>query len=173
MIFRIDDINANSDIEKIVEMEEMILSRFPRAGIINCITILSGESDNGSAYQEIKPWDADLPKAGKMFNLEWTKLLKGEIASHGLWHIQHGKAGKELQEYSIRTSCEILETRYFCPPFIDINKDTVDICLKSGITIIGTEKKWINIERNEIGSNDMLLFHPWKMSIEELKNKLK
>ena len=171
IVFRNDDVNPNSSISDILEMYATIKEFFPDAEIYSCVTLFAQTSDNGSAYQEIPIGRIDFPIVDKMFDLSSLPKLE-HIVSHGVWHLDHRAAMRELAEYSIVSSCSILNTDIFIPPFWRWNTDVEKICRDNSIKL-WTEHDWVNIERNELTSkDDHYLFHSWTFTPAQFRERL-
>lgn len=171
IIFRNDDVNPNSNLDDIRAMYALLKKHIPNVEIYSCVNLLAQENDNGSAYKEFKPVDIDFYSVDKVFDLAELPTLEN-IVSHGLFHLDHKHTTKEVQEVSIRASCEILKTKTFIPPFWRWNIDTKVVCDSNGITL-WTEPAWINFD-NEIDgfTGDYYLFHSWKFTVESFEKKL-
>jgi hypothetical protein len=172
MILRNDDINPNTDFESTRKMYELFLAKNPDAEIVSAVTILAEETENGSCYKNLKPKDIKFPLVDKVIDLDKLAGL-GTIVSHGLWHLDHKHASYELQEYSIVSSCRILKTKIFVPPFMRWNKDTAAICRKHGIELWGEEKGWFSLDRNKFEpGHKRYVLHSWLFTPEEFAQKL-
>lgn len=170
MIFRNDDVNPNSDIDAIRAMYDTILRHFPDAEIWSAVNILGKTSSDGSAYAQIKPADIYFPSVDRVFDLSRLPELEN-IASHGLYHLDHRGVGREVQEYSIVSSCEILGTRRFVPPFWRWNAETIRICKDAGI-LLWIEGDWVNLDTNPLLHGvENFLFHSWKFTPETFAAK--
>jgi hypothetical protein len=71
------------------------------------------------------------------------------LASHGLVHADHRLMGREAQELSIVTSCSLVDTRVFVPPFNKWNKDTESVCAEHGIELVKFEDGWRHVNYNK------------------------
>lgn len=164
MIFRNDDVNPNSNIDIVLAQYAVIAARFPDAKIWSAVNVFGKTSEDQSAYPKLLPKDIDGPAVDRIFdtwNLKWLAGY-GEVVSHGLWHIDHATLTRDLQEYSIRSSCDLLKTHTFIPPFWRWNADTIAICVKYGIDLPITEP-WINFERNPVDpGHEFYLWHSWR-----------
>jgi hypothetical protein len=96
------------------------------------------------------------------------------IASHGLWHFDHTKVGNELKRASIITSCQLLSTDVFVPPFNRWDEEMARICSENGITMIRSEQEgWKSFEHNKFDeSHKFWYFHSWRWTPETLKGYL-
>lgn len=173
IIFRNDDVSPNSNLDYIREMYATIKEYFPDARIISAVNIFSKSSEDRSPYPKLKPVDIDFPKVDRMMDLSKLEGLE-EIASHGLFHLDHRAASKDLQEISIRASCEILGTKIFVPPFLRTNEQTESICRRHGIEIMGGlwEDDWINLDNEDaVRGHQKFLFHSWKFTPESFRKR--
>lgn len=173
LIFRNDDVNENTDIIQLYGMYSHLRALYPDAKIISGITVLSRSNKKGSVYGNVPfkdnpvSWFYDVDLAWKGFG------LVSDIASHGLLHIDHSKAVKEVQEMSILTSCNLLKTRAFIPPFNRWNSETLNICIKNDIELIGLGGKWKSLEFEPFDPNHKYwYFHSWRFNIESFKKAL-
>lgn len=164
MLFRNDDIGANSNFEDIQKVYDHIKTRFPDSDICSCIYLFEKE---GHLPRDIKCEY----NTNKMFDLKQLPTLH-TIVSHGLMHFSHKRVSAEIQELSILTSCNLLNTKIFLPPFVEWNKDTERICNDNGIKLLGKEK-WRSLDKEVFdASYPYWLFHSWRWSAEELINKI-
>lgn len=171
-IFRNDDVNANSNIEDIKKMYATIKEYFPDAEIWSFVNILAKTSEDGSAYPKLKPADIDFPDVDQIFDFAHLPDLEN-IGSHGLYHLDHRHASPDLQEHSIRSSCALLKTKVFVPPFWRWGNDTREICERHGIKF-WVDEDWINID-NENARRDhhFYVFHSWKFTPETFAARFK
>ena len=88
-------------------------------------------------------------------------------------HFAHKRQPYNIQELSIVTSCNLLKTKLFLPPFVEWNNDTEKICIDNGITILGKEN-WKSLDKEEFNSSHSYwFFHSWRHNIIDLINKIK
>jgi len=165
LIFRNDDIGANSNFNDIQKVYTHIKFQFPTSEIYSCIYLLEKE---GHTPVDVK---CDY-NTNKIFDFTQLPILH-TVVSHGLMHISHKQVSVEIQELSILISCNLLNTKIFLPPFVQWNKDTERICSNNGIKLLGTEK-WRSLDKEEFDSSYPLwLFHSWRHIPEKLIEKLK
>lgn len=173
MIFRFDDISANSikQVGDILKMGEYIQKK---GGIsIVCISWLSHKSEKktGRVFpSSIKP----LSDYREFYKVDQSlKLAKmgGLIpASHGLIHVDHRLLHRSAQEMSILVSCSLVGAKIFVPPFNKWNKDTEDICKENGIELIKYEDGWRSCEHNKFDpSHDKWYLHPYAWTPQKFK----
>jgi len=175
LIFRNDDVNMNSDFIEMDEMYRMIRKSFPTSEIWSCVTIFSRGNAKGTVYPTV-------PFKDKPFNyfLEVDRVCDQyrapdyvKVVSHGLWHLNHSKINPELQEASIVTSCNLLDTATFVPPFNAWNKDTDKICKKHDIELVKFEDGWKSLEHNAFDPrHKKWYFHSWNFNPEKLAKQL-
>jgi len=175
VIFRNDDVNYNSNFFELDEMYRGIKHLFPKAEIWSCITIFSRENKKGSVYPatpfKSKPFEYFLEVDRVCERYSAPEGVK--IVSHGLWHLDHSKISPELQEASIVTSCNLLNTRIFVPPFNKWNADTDRICDKHDIELVKFEDGWLSLEHNDFDkTHELWYFHSWMHTPQSLLEKL-
>lgn len=173
IVFRDDDISANSDQKKLASIYGTIHNLFPEAEVWSCITLFCQNNFKGSVYLETPFKNKEVnwfyKNANSFMNDYRHPMCK--IASHGLYHIDHSKVSRETQEMSIVGSCSYLKTDLFVPPFNRFNQDTIDICFNNSIKIKTDE--WKSLHFNEFDSSHKYwYFHSWEFSINQLKDKL-
>ena len=173
LIFRNDDICSNTNLMRLREMYEVIKQEHPAVRIISGVTLFSSGGTKGSIYD-------DIPFKDKPTNwfygvdsfIKDISRVPGEIASHGLLHVDHSKISRDAQEMSILTSCNYLGTNLFIPPFNKFNADTVRICLNNNITIFNS-KKWKSIEFEPFNTDhEYWYFHSWRYDKDTLRKAI-
>ena len=123
-VFRFDDININEDMEKTIKLAELIRYRFGECKVIFCFSPLvhdmSGETGKNkerifpkimNAYSDYRVF-YKVDKCGIPKIPDW--IIK---AGHGLFHVDHRLLNREAQEMSILSSCSLVKTSIFVPPF--------------------------------------------------------
>jgi len=107
-VFRNDDVNPSTNYGELAKLYSAIKSVYPDATIISCITLFSKYNSLGAVYGQVPfknkmfPFFYDADK----FMLEYDYIVKENIASHGLYHVNHSKLSRDAQEnmsHSIRT----------------------------------------------------------------------
>jgi hypothetical protein len=73
--------------------------------------------------------------------------------SHGLIHGDHRLLSYGTQELSIVTSCSLLDTNVFAPPFNKYNDDTVRVCMQHGVQLQRFSDGWRSAEHNHFDPN--------------------
>lgn len=173
IIFRNDDVSANTDRKKLASIYGVIHTMYPDAEIWSCITLFAQNNFKGSVYLDVPFKDKETNwfyKNADSFVQEYRHPLY-KVASHGLYHIDHSNVSRETQEMSILGSCSYLKTKIFVPPFNKFNQDTIDICFDNGITI--KTDGWKSLEHNDFDSNHKFWYlHSWRYTINALKDKL-
>lgn len=171
IIFRNDDVNANTDLAKLGELYDILRAYAPSAEIMSCVTILSKGSLTGAVYPSLplktKPFHYFL----EVDNVMLAKYVDGtRIVSHGLWHLDHAKLEPSLQEASIVSSCRLLKTDVFVPPFNSWNEYTELICERHGIKLVKYEEGWRSFEHNDFDpSHALWYFHSWRWNKDSLR----
>lgn len=175
LLFRDDDISPSSNFGNVSKSYNVIKELFRDANIISCITLFSRYNQNGSVYAEIPfkdretNWFYNVDK----FLLEYEYIIKDNIASHGLFHVNHAKISKDAQSMSILGSCRFLKTNKFCAPFNAFNDDTLAICAENNINPINRGMEWRSLEHNNFDpSYPYWYFHSWRFTPEQLRKKL-
>lgn len=174
MIFRNDDVNSNTNLEHLREIYAVIAEFFPNAEIWSSISLFSRQTNNGSIYEDVpfklkpKEW---FYRVNQFFEIK--KLLpKSVITSHGLFHADHSFLQIDAQEMSILSSCSLLHTNIFVPPFNKYNSDTEGICKDNHIRLVKPDG-WKNFEYEEFDPNHRCwYFHSWRFTPEKLRGVL-
>jgi len=174
MILRDDDINYNTDFYRLYYQYQTILEIFPTCELWASLTIFSKQNTIGTVYPEVpfkdKPtkWFYNIDRVLDRFHI----LPRVKICSHGLFHCDHAKLPKNVQEMSILGSCNFLATKVFVPPFNRFNDDTIDICQENGIELIGKDG-WLNFEYERFDpTHEKWYFHSWRWDIDPLRKLL-
>lgn len=191
--FRNDDVNPNSNFEDIKKIYKIIKENIPGVEIYSAINIFGKSNDEGKPYPQIdtKVDDRDFYDVDRMFDISKIPFLE-TVISHGLFHFPHGRMSKQTQMFSILSSCKLLNTNKFLPPFNEWNEQTVNICKKNNIIIVGdseynnkvrrylkkpllpvTKEKWKNFDNEKFDSKfSYWLIHSWKFTPETFREKL-
>lgn len=166
LVFRNDDVCANTDIDKLhSEFYEPIHKAYPMADILSCVTLFSKKSDIGSVYPDVpfkdKPLEYFLSVDSFLGKYKAPDYV--QVASHGTWHFDHSAVSSEAQFCSIVSSCVILDTRIFVPPFNRYNADTEKICKDNGIFLVKPSDGWKSMECEAFNKeHDKWYFHSWR-----------
>lgn len=166
LTFRNDDVCANTDIDKLhTEFYEPIHEKYPQATILSCVTLFSKKSENGAVYPDVPFKDKPLEYflSVDRFLGDYKAPSYVTVASHGTWHFDHSSLSREVQYCSIISSCVILKTRIFVPPFNRYNADTEAICNENGIILARLSDGWKSLEHATFNkSYDNWYFHSWR-----------
>lgn len=173
LIIRNDDVNFNTNPKKLGEIYGAIHSILPDAEIWSVISIFGGRNSKGAVYGDLPLKDKDVNWFYKhsdcvMGNFG-TPLFK--VASHGLFHIDHSVVSRQTQEMSILSSCALLKTNLFIPPFNRSNQDTADICFDNDITLVSGGWKSMDCEKFDL-NHRLWYLHSWRWTAEKLKDYL-
>lgn len=177
MIIRNDDVSANSNFQSITDMYRTIKMFYPDVEIWSCITLLSKDSSDGAVYpgspfkkNDLKFFfDVDQYLPTSIAN----RIPGSKIVSHGLWHFNHAVVTSHLQEASIVSSCRLLKTNVFVPPFNAWNKDTQDICESNGVRLVKFDEGWRSLEHNKFNpTHPLWYFHSWRYTLQEFERVL-
>jgi hypothetical protein len=173
LIFRNDDVNPSSNFKQTIDIYNIILKKFPNAQIYSCINIFGKKNIKGTVYPETK-----IPIKTRMFYdvdaiFDFGQLPHlHNIVSHGLLHFNHRLVTYDTQKFSILTSCSLLKTKIFIPPFWEWNEKTIKICTLNNITL-WIDEDWINFDRETIDSSHThYLFHSWKFTPETFAKQI-
>ena len=160
MIIRFDDICLNTNMEPVWQMADhamhlghdvwFCVSLVCHAGAENERVhpkILDAQSDHRNFYRADR---VGLPDSCHRIN-------GVKICSHGLVHVDHRLLGYEAQEMSILTSCSLLDTRTFVPPFNKWNRSTEAICREHRLHLVKFEEGWKSMEHNKLSDGG----HSW------------
>lgn len=177
MIIRNDDVSANSSGLKF--FYDTLTRLFPESTIYSCTTVFS--KNGGKFKQSVYPdlplkeqeldyfFDVDGVKSDYWcVELEYPNL---KLASHGLWHFDHTKVDSQLKKASIISSCRLLKTDIFVPPFNRWDEEMDLICLSNNIQMIkSNEAGWKSFEHNKFDpSHELWYFHSWMWTLEKFK----
>lgn len=149
-IFRFDDVCINSDMTLTNSIAKYIQGKFgENARILYGISPLVHDNCGERVYP-------------KIFNAYsgYTNFYKVDragiptipdfvyTAGHGIIHVDHRSLNKQAQEISILSSCSLVGSKVFIPPFNKWNKDTEDVCDEHGILLVKFECGWRSLEHN-------------------------
>ena len=180
IIFRFDDICANTDMGKANAMGRILRRHFPDSEIWFCISPLVHEMHGaeGATAERIFPKILNAYSDYRQF-YQVTRCALPEIipevsrASHGLVHVDHRLLSKEAQELSILVSCSLARSSIFVPPFNKWNQDTEDICREHGIRLVKFEDGWLCMEYNTFDEDHGLWYlHSREFTIQTFNQKL-
>lgn len=172
-VFRFDDVCINSDIEHINSIVSFMIDRVHGCEIMFGISPLVHEHCGQRVYPEILNAYSDhtkfylVDKAGVPHNLH----PQAKLAGHGLIHVDHRLLSIEAQEMSIVTSCSLVNTRTFIPPFNKWNENTEQACNIHGIHLVKFEDGWRSMEYNAYNStHDLWYLHAREWTMDKILN---
>lgn len=175
LIFRNDDVSENTNFKQLYELYSVIESFAPMSEIWSCVTVLSHSAPSGAVYPSLplktKPFEYFLDVNQAIAN---PHMIPAKVVSHGLWHFDHTKIERELMAASIVSSCKLLYTDTFVPPFNKWSEAMSDVCRYHGIRLVkSNEEGWKSFEFNEFDpSHELWYFHSWKWTPEKLRDYL-
>lgn len=178
LIFRNDDVSCNST--NLNDIYTILVNKFSDCIIYSCSTVFSKNSVSGSIYPNLPLKDKELKyfyevdKAKDNIFMAEKEYENIVIASHGLWHFDHTSVDRQLKEASIITSCNLLKTNIFVPPFNKWDAEVELICAANNITLIkSNEEGWKSFEHNKFdASYPLWYFHSWRWTHVTLKEYL-
>lgn len=177
LIFRNDDVSGTTDIQRMLSTYDAIRDVFPESEIWSAVSVLSKGNPIGSVYPGVpfkdkeQKWFYDVDRG---FDFDFLSCMESsKVVSHGLLHFDHSKASYDSQEMSILTSCNLLKTNIFVPPFNRFNLDTEIICKDNNIFLVGKDEKWLNLETNKFNpEHKNWYFHSWRISSDKMRELL-
>lgn len=178
MIIRNDDVNANSNFREMDAMYGLLRSVIsPTPEIWSCVNMFSKQNEKGAVHPGIPLKEQPLPyffEVDQRINLnDIAQFDSGIIVSHGLWHFDHTDASMDLQEASIVTSCQLLFTNVFVPPFNKWDARMEHICIERGIRLVKPSEGWKSFEHNKFDvTHPLWYFHSWKWTPDKLREYL-
>jgi hypothetical protein len=131
------------------------------------VSPISKENDNGSVYP-----DPPFKHRDRNFFYESDRVfipspVPGTMVSHGLLHCDHSQLQFDAQEMSIVTSCNLLKTNIFVPPFNRYNDTTEAVCRINNIDLVRYEEGWRNMDKEPFDpAHKLWYFHPWRVDHE-------
>jgi hypothetical protein len=178
MIFRIDDVSVNTDLEKLKKIVNTIGKAAPQAKFLFAISPLVHDvskervGDHERAFPRLLSAHSDHREMFSVRRLGLPEFKVGysaQLASHGLVHVDHRLMGREAQELSIVTSCALVDTSTFVPPFNKYNKDTIDVCEEHGIDLVKFEHGWRHVRFNDFEpTHELYYLHTHDVDIDFL-----
>ncbi len=180
MIFRFDDICANTDMAKANAMGRILRTRYPNCEIWFCISPLVHDMSGAQSSDKERIFPRILNAYSDFRNFyQVTRCALPDIipevsrASHGLIHVDHRLLTKESQEMSILVSCALARSSIFVPPFNKWNQDTADICQEHDIRLARFEDGWLCMEYNSFDpEHELWYLHSREFTIESFEEKL-
>lgn len=180
IIIRNDDVNPNTDYKELMEMYDIILESVPDAEIW---TVWSPVCKQVKGSSHLYPKD-DYPlkqqpldfffKNANRLGLPLDGGRYGKIASHGMLHFSHKNMPKDAQKMSIVTSCVLLNTKIFVPPFSEYDANTEAVCSDYGIRLVKCADGWKSLESEPFNPDHPLwFFHSWRYTPETFREIFK
>lgn len=174
LMFRNDDVTFNTDLSMLQDCYSVIRSFYGAAAIWSCVTLFCEHNRSGSVYRDVpfknkkSSWFYSADKfIDKISDIPGTNL-----ASHGLYHVDHSAIGYDAQEMSILGSCRFLRTSLFVPPFNRYNEDTIKICADNGI-YLAKQGEWKSLEHDQFFNGwHRWYFHSWRFGPNKIKEAL-
>jgi hypothetical protein len=177
MLFRFDDVCANTDMEKLNAMAELVGKISDVQYSVSMLsTDMSAYSDKHREFTFLPIWKAYSDHRRfygvDMFGI--PDMPSGVIlSSHGLIHVDHRQMHREAQELSILVSCSILRSDVFVPPFNKWNHDTESVCKENDIHLQKFEDGWLGAEHNQFNISHQLWYtHSFNWTVERFKEWL-
>ena len=182
MIIRIDDVSANTDMEELDDLLDAVRDTLHPTKIILAVNPISQSNDEGSVYLGV-PFKAQPSEffynVDAMINLMEIPVEDDiVVASHGLLHIDHTRYDSKTQELSIVSSCSLLDTDTFVPPFNRYNYTTEEVCRKHGIKLIRSTDGWksldyhAKVEDSFDPTHKLWYMHPWRWTPDEFRHTI-
>jgi hypothetical protein len=177
IVIRNDDVNPNTDIFQLQTIYNIIKQAVPGVEIWTAFSMISADKSDPNHLYPAK----DLPIKEQPIEYFYKNVGKVELpiksvnyekmVSHGLLHIDHKYMPFELQEMSIVTSCFLLKTMTFVPPFSEYDNNTESVCDKYGIKLVKRDG-WKSLDYNDFNPDQKLwYFHSWRYTPEKLREK--
>lgn len=175
IIIRNDDVNPITNVKDLESIYAIIRETIPNVEIWSCISLMAKQNSIGALYPDLPLRGRDKAFFYDVNCLGTRRLLGlnlGTIVSHGLLHIDHSHYSRDAQEISIITSCNLLNTKIFVPPFSSFNEDTKQICEANSIRLVKPEDGWKSLESEKFDPKHKLwFFHSWRFNPETFKEK--
>jgi len=175
--FRFDDVCINADMELINNITSHIINIFD--GRVEIIWGVSPLVHDMSDYKG-KHKERIFPEILNAYS-DWREFYKVDycgipklrqdvtLAGHGLWHVDHRLLHYSVQEASILTSCALINSVMFIPPFNKYDGSTQLICEEHGIELVKFEDGWKSMEYNSYDSEHGLYYlHAREWTIEKI-----
>lgn len=176
MLVRFDDICINTDLDAAGAMAKHALD----AGheVMWCVSPLVHDLSEaeGEARQRVFPAIFKAMSDQRCFygvdrlGLPAIPDSRIQLASHGLLHMDHRLLGREAQEMSILTSCKLVGTQTFVPPFNKWNCTTENVCRENKVALVKFEDGWRSMEHNRPGrETGKWYLHSRAFTVEQFK----
>jgi hypothetical protein len=169
MIFRFDDICLNTDMKNANEMAKYLNSVGHR--VLYAVSLLSQRTGNQFVFDPILKAYSDHRLFFGMSQLGMPDVPDFvEVVSHGIVHVDHRLLSRDAQELSIISSCSLLDTLMFAPPFNKWNDDTEVICIANDIELQKFEDGWRGVEHNAYSTAiETWYLHSRNLTLEKMK----
>jgi hypothetical protein len=177
LIFRIDDVTGNTDKNALKKMIKILKNNFV-CKVWACVTPFSQYAHEGSVYPNPPFKSMDRKNFYKVRHfLDTSRFNVGadEHVSHGLIHLDHSSLQYDAQEMSIATSCNILDSDIFVPPFNRWNATTEAVCNHNNIQLVKSQEEgWrcLEFEDFDLSKSQRWYFHPWRFTPESFEKAL-
>ncbi len=152
--FRFDDVCLNTDLDNARELTAFLLKRFPGCEVMWCVSPMvfdMGEDADLVTAQRVYPAILNAHSDhSRFFDVDRVGVpdMPGDVvvASHGLIHVDHRLLTYGEQRMSILTSCSLVKSSIFVPPFNKWNFETEHVCDEYGIELIKFRDGWQGME---------------------------
>lgn len=144
--FRFDDVSRNTDLNRLHGMVALLRSSPWKCRIIFAVSIAGHNMADapGLEKERVFPSMFHVESDHRVFyKPDWIGVPEpfvfawaDKIAAHGIVHVDHRLLSKKAQELSILTSCSLLKTDLFVPPFHKWNAKTEKVCTEHGVTLM-------------------------------------
>lgn len=164
--FRIDDVSMNTDLGSLWSIVDLLHRRCEGARVVVAVSPLVHRLDGEPLKDRERAFPRKLSAMSdhrNLFRVEHMGMpdfgsLDVKVASHGLVHVDHRLMGREAQELSIVTSCSLLGTQLFVPPFNKYDADTISICKEHEIELVRFEHGWQHVRYNDYSPKHHLYY---------------
>jgi len=179
---RIDDISTKTNPERLESFLERFSMRFQNFQILLSVSIGTILDEEEPTSERVFPPLLNAMSDYRVyFNLtelglpnwlpEIVRKFNCKVGSHGLFHVDHRLLSREAQEISILSSCSVLRTKIFVPPFNKYNQETMDVIQNSQLQLVIWESGWKHLAYQKLdqkGGN--YYFHMHDFTDEQLQS---
>jgi hypothetical protein len=179
--FRIDDVSVNTDALKLSGMVKFLRDKMPECRIMVSVSPMvfdMSACENLLMRERVFPamWHTrsdfrefyKMNKVGLPSFLDVLRKTDVEVASHGMIHVDHRLLKRSAQEMSILTSCALLNTAYFVPPFHKFDRRTEKICVDHRIMIVRYDQSFTHLAYHPFdGRKTSYYFHTHDFTYED------
>ena len=179
MILRIDDVSSNTDLTELKKILNYIVIVDQIKEVIVGINLFSKSNIFSSVYPNPPFKNKPMEYFYDVDSILPLSVISSfgfvNIASHGLLHVDHSQIHRHAQEISIITSCNLLCTKKFIPPFNKYDYNTLSICNQYGIDVLKPEDGWKSMDKSAFVDNDFDInykywyMHPWRWTFGKFK----